>query len=360
MDGEAVRLATVLFPMLNLDFDCEYHNRIRVDPSKQTCVIVIGCYNHFHLTRSLVDQLAATLDRRYNYLVYFFDDASEEPDTRLFFEAQVSDLPFPVRFFRYATNRKLTWTWNFAVNYGLFRDRADYFIFLNNDTTLMPGWAGTLVDFAAGLKGRCAVGPLSNCVSRHGKQDVANYLPDLTPAQRRDHTCVLPRLSDHSPVRIPKDDFLNGCCFLLPAKALRRHVFRRTADFTFFFNPAYPFYFSELEFFSRFRYPKFVLPAVFIHHEGEVTVRSYRSSFRELYVDGSTAVDTGLLDRLMPCIWSRDKRAWLRIRREESRLRNYLADTGKDHFWDLYRRQYVGVSTDARILYRQRKLLPAG
>jgi hypothetical protein len=230
---------------------------------------------------------------------------------------------------------------------------------LNNDTTLAPGWAGRMIDFSLERKDVCAVGPLSNCVSRYGLQDIANYLPDTTPAQWQDLASILPRLSDRAPIRIPKDDFLNGCCFLLSAKALRKHVLRRQEGFSLFFNPAYPFYYSELDFFSRFRYPKFVLPSVFIHHAGEVSVRSYRSRYQDLYQADGT-VHAGLLDRLMPCVWARDRRSWLRTRQEEKRLRDYLSDQGLDPFWNLYRQQYVGVSTDARILYRQRKALPTG
>jgi GT2 family glycosyltransferase len=335
-----------------------------LDEAKDTCVVIIGCYNEFAITKQLIDSLLEHRDDTYNYIYLFFDDSSEELDTLHYFQENIDQIDLNLVFGRYIRNRGLTSSWNNGVNIGRANFNAKYFLLLNNDIIVTPDWARKLMDFARNKGDECAVGPITNhCNTRSGKQNLVHYLEKYSDIRKSDIPQVCRSLRLRSiwskfswkqyfmPQRIDPNDFLSGFCLLLPAKVLEDSYYSKEGAYTYYFNPSRLHYGNEMEFFARFRYPLYVLPEVFVYHEGEASIRSFKSRFGFLYSDNK--VNRELVMLVIHYFWAEDDEK----RKSEClrKIEDYLRENPCDELRELIRDNSRELDSDVRILRRQQK-----
>ena len=107
-----------------------------IDLADPRVSIVIPCFNRAELTLGCLQSLQATTDPAL-YEVIVVDNGSSDATTQL--SAAASDR---LKVLRNETNTGF----GLACNQGAAAGRGEYVLFLNNDTVLLPGWLGPLVD----------------------------------------------------------------------------------------------------------------------------------------------------------------------------------------------------------------------
>lgn len=322
-----------------------------LDDSRGTCFVIVGCYNEFALTKQLLDTLVVNQDDAYNYIYLFIDDASPETDTLEYFQKRIHEIDLNIVFARHIRNRKLTAIWNYGVNYGVMNYNARYVLFLNNDIMVSPGWSRKMIEFAASQNDECAVGPITNhCNTRGGRQILSSYIAGREDIDKRDIPQVCEEVADLPAARLEDGDFLSGFCLLLPTRVLAEGDFERDDGYLHYFDPDRRHYGNEMEFFARFKYPLYVLPSVFVYHEGEASIRSFRSRFGFFYQpDGS--INRSLVMLVIKHFWAENNEQEQASRLAE--LRRYLDINPCEEVWQLVQQRSAELDADVRIVRRQ-------
>ena len=104
--------------------------------SEPVVSIVIPTFNKVELTLPCLQALVENTPERIPYEVIIVDNASTD-GTRTLFEQLEGD----VRIFLNETNEGF----GKACNKGAFSSNANYVLFLNNDTKVLPGWLDPLL-----------------------------------------------------------------------------------------------------------------------------------------------------------------------------------------------------------------------
>lgn len=146
---------------------------------------------------------------------------------------------------------------------------SDYFLLLNNDTTVKKDFLFKLVDFSEKNK---KVGVVSPQVNKYSKKNQINF-PDMSGKFNfwlGGGSPILPKKEFY------KTDYNSGCCWLI-----KKEVFDKTNGF----NENYFLYKEEIEWAYRINklgYEFYVVPSSQIYHKGEQSTKKIKG-LRQYY-----------------------------------------------------------------------------
>lgn len=191
-------------------------------PQKPVVSIVIPLYNKVELTLDCLQSLVTnTPDTDIAYEVVMVDNASSDGTREL-----LSSLGGDVKVILNDTNEGF----GRACNAGAAAGTADYVLFLNNDTKVMPGWLGPLVAALEQDSDLAAVQP--KLLFPDGRLNDAGGLVFSDTPWRYGMNDTNPMAPQYNTRRAP--DYASGACLLV-----RKSMFDAVGGFDDIYAPAY-------------------------------------------------------------------------------------------------------------------------
>lgn len=138
---------------------------VEISEKKPHVSIIVVTFNNLELTKACLE----SLDRYTaysNFEIVVVDNASQDGSVG-FLEKWAGEQPGRV-FQKNSSNLGFA----AANNIGIRLARGDYFVLLNNDTYVTPGWLGGLVSHFARNDGIGLVGPVTNNIGNEAKIDI--------------------------------------------------------------------------------------------------------------------------------------------------------------------------------------------
>ncbi|MBI3553939.1 MAG: glycosyltransferase [Elusimicrobia bacterium] len=210
--------------------------------------IIVLCHGRWRLARRCLESLRRTTDPRL-YELLVFDNASTDrtlaglrrlargwPQLRVFHNPR--NLPFAE-----------------GVNRGMRRARGEFFLWLNNDTVLSPGWLEGLLKAAGSRRDAAGSGPMTGSAAPPGQ------LCRPFASERRS--------------RVEEAPFLGGFCFLVKRAAVERAGF---------LDERFVWGWEDMDYCLRLRqagYRLILARGVFVRHAGSRTISSMAQDERE-------------------------------------------------------------------------------
>lgn len=133
------------------------------DPNKYIASVIIPVYNAADYTKSCLDKVFASLNQA-SYEVIVVDNHSTDNTKKILSEYKDHD-----NFSYYCLDEN--YGFSGGVNYGFSRAKGKYFIILNNDTLVTPGWIDRLIEAFNSDELIGIVSPITNYVGEGPQVD---------------------------------------------------------------------------------------------------------------------------------------------------------------------------------------------
>jgi len=221
------------------------------------CDIIIPIWNKLKLTRQCIDYIAR--NTRFPYRIIAVDNASDK-DTKEYLEGLKEDSRFDFLLIRNEENLGNTK----AANQGMDASDAEYVCILDNDTIVMAGWLGEMIDIAESAKDIGIVNPSNNFGKKKPwRQTYEDYALQRTRNNRGKFN------ETASPV---------GFCYLI-----KRELLDRIGKWDESFSPGY---FEDTEYALRAReagYKSVFAKGAFVWHIEHSSFKSRKKGFTTLF-----------------------------------------------------------------------------
>lgn len=150
---------------------------------------------------------------------------------------------------------------NVGIRYAL-KEKAEYILLLNNDTSLQKSIVDPLVMFLNENKEAGIAGPAIEFVNRQGKvvYDIGGSVNLIIGRTQHDE---IKKIFNTAPTKVT---YISGCCVLI-----RADVFKTVG----YFDEQFFLYYEDVDFALRTKekgFTSFVLPNVVLHHELSKTI----------------------------------------------------------------------------------------